>query len=160
MEEFNGIPALTFLKEMGLMESDEELALLSIPISVHRPSGEYRTLVMQGIVEDKKIICHADVPAGSVISMGSINHEEVVASVKGLVKEIPKDASGTLIFSCYVRSLALGLDTEAEAAHLYENIKTPFLFAYSGGEFCPVNEHTGRRVNAFLNASIVGCFFK
>ncbi|MDR2400213.1 MAG: FIST C-terminal domain-containing protein [Deferribacteraceae bacterium] len=160
LEEFNGIPALTFLKEMGLIESDEGLALLSIPISVHRPSGEYRTLVMQGIADKRKIICHADVPAGSVISMGSVNHEDVIASMKRLEKEIPKDASGALIFSCYVRSLALGLDTEAEAAHLAENIKSPFLFAYSGGEFSPVNEHTGRRVNAFLNASIVGCFFK
>jgi hypothetical protein len=160
LEEFNGTPAVTFLKEIGLIEKDEELALLSIPICIHKPGGEYRTLVMQGVANAEHIICHSEVPPGSVISIGNINHEDVVSSMKTLAREIPENSCGAILYSCYIRSLALGLDTEAEAAFLAEHVKSPFLFAYSGGEFCPINGQTGRRSNAFLNASIVGCFFK
>jgi hypothetical protein len=159
LEEFNGTPAVTFLREIGLIDKAEEIALLSIPICVHRPGGEYRTLVMQGVANSEHIVCNAEVPVLSVISIGSINPEDVVSSMKKLAKEIPKDG-GAIIFSCYIRSLALGLDTDAEASYLVKNIKHPFLFAYSGGEYTPVNERTGRRSNAFLNASIVGCFLK
>jgi hypothetical protein len=160
LEEFNGTPAVAFLKEIGLIEKNDELALLSIPICIHKPGGEYRTLVMQGVANAEHIICHSDVPVGSVISIGNINHEDVIASMETLAREIPENSSGAILYSCYIRSLALGLDTEAEAAFLAKNIKHPFLFAYSGGEFCPINEQTGRRSNTFLNASIVGCFFK
>jgi hypothetical protein len=114
---------------------------------------------MQGIVDSDHIVCQADIPAGSIISLGSINHDDVVASLKELAKDIP-DHSGAIIFSCFVRSLVLGLDTEAETAYLAENLKTPFMFAYSGGEYCPITENTGRRSNAFLNASLTACFFK
>jgi hypothetical protein len=160
LEEFNGTPAVTFLKEIGLIEKDEEIALLSIPICIHKPGGEYRTLVMQGLANAEHIICHSDVPPGSVISIGNINHEDVISSMETLAREIPKNSCGAILFSCYIRSLALGLDTEAETAYLAKHIKSPFIFAYSGGEFCPINEQTGRRSNTFLNASIVGCFFK
>jgi hypothetical protein len=158
--EFNNVPALTFLKDMGLVEGLDDIELLIIPICVLKPGGGHRTLVMQGIVDSDHVVCQAEIPPGSIISLGSISHDDVIASMKNLAKEIPDDNSGAIIFSCFVRSLVLGLDTEAETAYLAENLKNPFMFAYSGGEYCPVTENTGRRSNAFLNVSITACFFK
>jgi len=56
------------------------------------------------------------------------------------------------------RYLILGADTTAEAEKVIEAAgNTQYLFAYSGGEICPLPDENGTLKNMYHNYTVVFC---
>jgi hypothetical protein len=64
-----------------------------------------------------------------------------------------------LIASCITRNFILGWDNMAEIELIQSSLgkKSPFLFVYVAGEFCPVYDADGKSINRFHNTTLISC---
>ena len=70
-----------------------------------------------------------------------------------------KQTRAFFFFSCALRGFALNLDGTAEIARVEEILgsSVPYLFAYAGGEICPLYAKNGKTLNRFHNVTAIGC---
>jgi hypothetical protein len=158
LREINDTPAADFLEKLGIVNGKiSELSLLMHPLCVKGPDCQKALRVMRFINEDGSIGCHADLEEGSTFSVGLIENVDILNSMVRFYDEfISSKKENFIIFSCAIRSLALGLNFDEEMVYFSQKIDKAFLFAYSGGEFCP----TQNGKNFYFNASIVSCGFE
>jgi hypothetical protein len=103
-------------------------------------------------------------PINSTLGIGSLNADDVMDGTEYVVRESLKNSSGCgclLLYSCIVRNFVLGYDNGAEIEKVQScgGNEIPYLFAYSGGEICPVYTQGGQLVNRFHNMRAVSCIF-
>jgi hypothetical protein len=158
LKEINDTPAADFLEKLGIVNGKiSEISLLMHPLCVKATDCQKVIRVMRFINEDGSIGCHADLEEGSTFSVGLIENVDILNSmVRFFDENLSSKNENFIIFSCAIRSLALGLNFDEEMLYFSKKINKAFLFAYSGGEFCPTQN--GR--NCFFNASIVSCGFE
>jgi len=83
---------------------------------------------------------------------------DVLSTTEKTLSSLAEKDSTVLIYSCMGRYLALGADNNAEAGKVGEICgDSPYLFAYSGGEVCPMPDEEGKLKNIFHNYTIVFC---
>ncbi|MDR2400214.1 MAG: FIST C-terminal domain-containing protein [Deferribacteraceae bacterium] len=157
LKELDGKPAATFLREAGVIHDGiDALSLLSLPLCSEKGGKVSHIWIMDTVHDNGDIVCHTDISEGKTISVGLMEQNHILNSVtKFLEENIEGKNKNFIIFSCAVRSIALGFNYDAEVAFVSQKTNTPYLFAYSGGEYCPTSHG-----NNFLTASIVSCGFE
>jgi len=158
----NNEPALSFIKELGLLQSDEQGIVLAIPLVIgdHEP----KVIIMHGIGPAGELICSVSVQVGAVLNIGAITVNNVLESAKVLVQNIKENGTGAglLIFSCFLRNVVLGGNSREEIELIQEELgdyPNPYLFLYSGGEICPQCTNSGENVNRHYQYALIACQF-
>ncbi|MDR2179260.1 MAG: FIST C-terminal domain-containing protein [Synergistaceae bacterium] len=168
LQTINGKPVTEYLKEIGLT-SDEEGTIIGIntfPFIVDYNDGTMpivRAIFAQ--TPEGYAVCGGDIPVGAVLSVGSMNADEVVATTMESLSDAlaSQNIHCILIFSCVGRYFSLGYNPMREIDKTRDLLKgtgIPYQFTYSGGELCPVYErerHDDSVVNRNHNNTIVIC---
>jgi hypothetical protein len=89
-------------------------------------------------------LCGGDIPEGATLSVGQIDGDEVIATTSEALMDaiVSGGASCFLMFSCVGRYFILDYKQTAEMDLVREMMgrtDIPYMFAYSGGELCPVS---------------------
>jgi hypothetical protein len=161
----NNKPAISFLKELGLMQDSTESFVSAIPLIVEDDEGQNpRVVVVQNITSDGTLICSRQVPAGKLLKIGASTADMVLTGAKTLFQSIAEggDRAGLLVFSCFLRSVTLGGGAIAEAQLLQQALGSnsgPWLYLNSGGELCPTYADSGEIVNQALQYALIACQF-
>jgi hypothetical protein len=158
LKEINNAPAAGFLEKIGIVQGDiNEISLLMHPLCIKTSDCQKIIRVMRSVNEDGSILCHGDLEEGTSLSIGLIESRDILNSMVRFYDEfISSKNENFIIFSCAIRSIALGLNFDEEALYFSKKIDKAFLFAYSGGEYCP--SPAGK--NGYFNASIISCGFE
>lgn len=161
LQRVNDISAVEYMQSLGLVQNGKLSDASSIPFMIDIPESEY-PLVRNTLDAnpDGSVVCSGRIPQGSMLSIGSIDYEEVLQTSRSAIeKAIFHRSSGLLMFSSAGRCYALELDFEAEILIMRETIQNmiPYLFAYTGGQFCPVPNRDGKMVNRFHNGTLIIC---
>ncbi|MDR2459454.1 MAG: FIST C-terminal domain-containing protein [Deltaproteobacteria bacterium] len=159
--EVNGNPFKDFITSMGLVAKNIMVSLNTNPIIVYDPKlDKYSPRVASKVLNDNGYVFNGPMPQGSTLSVRMIDEGEIFDSAKEVFSKVTKvpGALGALFFSCYSRQLNLSYNEMNEIKLLSSTLEKeniPWLFAYSGGEFCPREEEDGTWKNRFLNLSAV-----
>jgi hypothetical protein len=158
LKEINDAPAAEFLEKFGIIRGKiREISLLMYPLCLKTPDSQKVIRIMRFINEDGGIGCHAGLEEGSTFSIGLIEKVDISNSMVHFYEEfLSSKNKNFIIFSCAIRGLALGLNFDEEMIYFSQKIDKEFLFAYSGGEFCPAQD--GK--NTYSNAAIICCGFE
>jgi hypothetical protein len=161
MISVNNIPAAEYMEKIGLIIEARPDLLFAFPFAIDPGGNAPRQLfIIYAINDDGSMTCSVNTPAGSVIYIGSPDSGEVINTAKNItavVKEIKGEAA--LIFSCFSRSVILA-NPRDEMEAIQEELgdsALPYVFAYSGGEICPVCSEKGGLANQYHNYSIIAC---
>jgi len=163
LHRVNDMPLLSYLETLGLAESNSVETAKIIPFVVDYNDGT--TPVVRGIYRftpDGSAMCGGLMPKGSTLSVGSLDHDDVISSTRTLIQTIRKESNPKvmLVMSCICRGWTLGMDVLAEMETVEEESgEIPFMFSYSGGEICPVYNEGGKTFNRFHNYTCVICTF-
>jgi hypothetical protein len=157
LKELNKTAAAQFLKEAGIIhEAIDGLSLLTMPLCVENSFHSGYIRIMHFINNDGSIYCHSDLEEGQTASIGIIEHRDIIDSALKFSDDFAAKNGSAIIFSCGVRSIALGLNYDSEVSIISEKANSDYLFAYSGGEYCPSPSGD----NNFLTACIAACRFE
>jgi hypothetical protein len=161
----NNIPADSFIREIGLIQANENNGVSALPLVINYNDGtDPCVVVMRGITADGALITSRHLRVGGVLNIGSITANDVLESAKTLLQDIKKTGggSGLIIFSCFLRNIVLGGNSMAEIDLVQKELGSfpgPYLFLYSGGEFCPKYTESGGTVNRYYQYALVACQF-
>ncbi|MCL2066953.1 MAG: FIST C-terminal domain-containing protein [Treponema sp.] len=163
LKEVNGFPIIEYMETLGLANGGKISDVLhSVPFILdYTGEGIPVSRVLLSWSKDGYGICGGLMPEGTKFSLGTWDKDDVVNTTVRTIKSIlaEKGISTLLLYSCLARSYALGTDISAETEKVNENIgdKVPFIFAYSGGEICPL--HDAANTNSFHNNTVIACAF-
>jgi hypothetical protein len=167
IKEVNGLPIMSYMETLGLASNGRLCDSFysvphSIPFILDYTGQDVRvSRVLVSWNEDGYGVCGGLVLKGAQLSIGTWNKSDVIATTIRTINSIllGKNASTLLLYSCLSRIYALGPDIllEAEKANAIIVDRISYLFAYSGGEICPVNNTTN--ANSFHNNTIIACVF-
>jgi hypothetical protein len=163
LKEVNNIPALQYIRSVGLVQDEQITELFAIPIIVNRKNHIPFACTITTVLAEDQIVCGRAMPKGATLSLNPIDSDFVIDAMKNITKDINENKpKGVLLFSCFVRSLTLGVDFDSEfrvARNSLLKTATSFMVAYSGGEICPVVTGDGKLKNSFHNVAVVCCAF-
>jgi hypothetical protein len=158
----NNIPASEFMNRIGIVAKDQLDVISGFPILIDNHDGAgMRPNAIHGIEKGGVLRCGATITTGAALKLGSMIREDVLRSTEHLIASIKQEnrRNGHLIFSCYGRSIVLVDLTDETAICRGQMEGQSYLFAYSGGEFCPVYDGEGGVHNYFHQYSIVSASF-
>ncbi len=168
LQAVNNEPVLKYLLSLGLEKNEDGSisGVNSFPFIIDMNDGtEPVVRAAFAITPDGSAVCGGNIPVGSVISVGTLDGSEVVATADKRMQEVLSSGnySGMLVFSCVGRYLALGYEFAAEMEKIH-SILSPsgilYTMAYSGGELCPVyNTVSGSVANKNHNDTLIICAF-
>ena len=161
LHRVNDMPLLNYLETLGLADSSSVDTAKIVPFIVDYNDGT--TPVVRGIYRftpEGSAMCGGLMPLHSTLSVGYIDHDDVVSSTKELIQTIMTESKPQmmLVISCICRGWALGMDVLAEMEIVEEESQgVPYLMSYSGGEICPVYNEKRQTFNRFHNYTCVIC---
>ena len=163
LKEVNGLPVYDYLETLGMVSNGKiRDGLLSIPLILNYTGGERP--IARGLLavnEEGYGVCGGLMSEGSKLAIGAWDKEDVVRTTLQTIENALSDESinAFFMYSCIVRNMVLETDIFAEAHNAGEAIadRIPYLFAYAGGEICPVGDTT--YTNYFHNNTFIGCAF-
>jgi len=161
--EVNNIPMPQFLESVGLAKDGVIAASINtFPFVLDYNDGTPAiTRAALGVTPEGYCVCGGLVPMGTTLSVSTFDRADVLSSAAQALDKVLSVGEGRvlLMFSCIGRNNSLGADTDAEMALVRERLDTrlPYLFVYSGGEFCPVQGADGRETNRFHNDTLTAC---
>jgi hypothetical protein len=162
--EVNNIPVMQYFETLGLAKNGQFIGSCSeIPIVVDFNDGiKPVTRTILALLPNGQLVCGGAVPENCSLTVGNINKADVLETFSQAAEDLLADKQdGILLFSCAGRNFALGLDNLAELKTVLEKFTDQsFMFAYSGGEICPVKTADGTLKNRFHNVSLISCSFK
>jgi len=159
----NNKPAASFLREVGLLHDDKSAYTHAIPLVIEGSDGvNPEVVVVQDIDSQGTLICSKHVPVGGILNIGAITDDHILESAKTLIQEIKQDegGAGIFIFSCLLRSVALGGGAAAEVELIQRELSGypgSYLYLNSGGELCPQYVKPGKTANQALQYAIIAC---
>jgi hypothetical protein len=163
LKEVNNIPAMKYIHSIGLAQDEKLTELFAIPLLVHKEGYIPLACTIINVLDESRIVCGRSVPQGATLSISPIDYDFVMDTMKNItIDVVEKEPKGVLIFSCFVRSLMLGVNSDSEfkvARNFLLKTDTSFMIAYSGGEICPVETGDGTLKNSFHNVAVVCCAF-
>jgi hypothetical protein len=162
----NNIPAVEYMKEIGIIKKDIVAAPVAFPIMADPCDGtEPKLLIFSKLDSDGSMICISNVPADCSLVIGFPTDDMVLKTAQDLANAVIRSEplqNGALFFSCFSRNMALS-DPESEMESIrkcMEGSSLPFLFIYSGGEICPwKKDDGGGLLNNFNIYALVACTF-
>lgn len=163
LKEVNGIPAVEYMRSLGLTNSDGQIEGPStIPFVVNFNDGTkpvIRAIFAQ--TPEGYAVCGGGMPVNSTLSIGSIDAKDVLDTTFSMCYNISvlEENHAVLLFSCIGRNYALGINTKAELEMAEQALgsSVAYQFAYSGGEICPLYDSDGILKNRFHNDTIIAC---
>jgi hypothetical protein len=163
--DINNMPAISFVKELGLFQESKHSVSIAFPLVVDYHDGtDPQVVVMYSISPEGALICGTHVQVGGTLKIGVINADYVLASARDMIQAVKKtgNQAGFLMFSCFLRSVVLRGNSLAEIELFQKEIggfSSPYLFLYSGGEICPRYMESGETVNRFYQFALIACQF-
>jgi hypothetical protein len=163
----NDMKVVDYFASIGFEEERITLSSAVIMYVVDKHDGTKPAyIVAYGLTPEGNIFTQAAMPEGASLSLGVLSSDDVITSAFPLFRTVaddPKtpDSGAILMYSCLTRYISLGANTFAEiesASSMFD--ENSYLFAYSGGEICPVKNDAGGYVNRFHNYSCVICVLK
>lgn len=163
LQEVNDIPIVQYMQSLGLAPNGEIEGINAIPFLIDYGDGAPPVArAIFALTPDGHAVCGGDMPVGSTLLVGSIDYDDVVATTAAMMRTVRAHGGAALLYSCIIRSIALGVESLAEMETVQAELgeETPFQFCVSGGELCPVLDAEGRLINRFHNDTIVACIFE
>ncbi|MDR2175290.1 MAG: FIST C-terminal domain-containing protein [Synergistaceae bacterium] len=160
LKTVDDIPIAEYLEKFGLAEKGRLRWKSSIPLLVDRGDGSRPTsVVILDQTPEGYVRMGASVPLNSTIRIGSIDRGDVLESVSDITGIAGRETGAFLFFSCALRGFTLDLDGTTERDRVRETLgdSVPYLFAYTGGEICPLYVQGGQTINRFHNMTAIGC---
>ncbi|MDR0597614.1 MAG: FIST C-terminal domain-containing protein [Treponema sp.] len=158
----NSIPAVEFMEKLGIISKNKINAVYGFPLLIDNHDGRGPKSCAIHSIEDGGVLrCGSAIVEGATLKLVSQMQEEVLHNSEQLAESIKKEGGkkNHLIFSCFGRSVPLvDMKDEMELFQKYLG-KMPYVFIYSGGEFCPVRSEQGGICNCFLQFSIISASF-
>jgi hypothetical protein len=169
LKTINNISVEDYLLSLGLTKGENGAitGVNSYPFIVDYGDGATPVVrIMFAITPEGYAVCGGDIPEGAILSVGSIDGNEVVKATGDRLREIAADGKPDviLIFSCIGRYFSLGYDNDRETAAVKKSLDAagvPFSMTYSGGEICPTYTTEGAKTmtNRFHNDTFAACAF-
>jgi hypothetical protein len=164
----NGRPIVDYLVKLGLRKNPDGSipGINAFPFVVDYNDGTLPVVrVMFALTPEGAAVCGGDIPQGATISVGHIDADEVLSTTRSVLSGTVTrgDNACLLMFSCVGRYFALGHEPAAEMELVREMMnenEIPYMFAYSGGEICPVGQkegESGELTNRNHNDTLVLC---
>ena len=163
VKEVDGYPIIEYMENMGLAEKGKVSDVLhSVPFILdYAGEGIPVSRVLLSWSEDGYGVCGGLMPEGTNFSLGTWDKSDVLGTTVQTIKNILKNEniSTLILHSCLARSYSLGTELLAETETVNKTVddNTPYIFGYSGGEFCPVRDTANS--NSFHNNTIIACAF-
>ena len=160
----NNRPALSFLKDMGFFQDGMYESILVYPLVVEYPNNEINVVVLQDISPEGHLMCSRKVQTGGILNLGAVTADSVFESARAIAQSLKNDNSGRgfIMFSCFLRNVALGGSSLAEFELVYKELDGypgSWLFINSGGEICPGYTEKGELENRFHQYALIACQF-
>lgn len=163
--KINNAPAKKYLEKIGLVdEGNSKEIIQSIPLAIDYKDGTTPQVTsLYGLTDDGAVITGNEFPPGGIIVAGSLINEDVLKTTSNLIHDILKqeNKNALFLFSCISRNAVLNhpmaeIDTIKK---LLATSNIPYLFAYSGGEICPLYTTVEKQktVNRYHSYSIIAC---
>lgn len=161
LKEVNNMPVVSYLETLGI-EKDKQVAGANvIPFIVDYNDGTKPVVrAIFATTEEGYSVCGGAMPVNATLSIGSIDHADVLAATEKMASEILKHKFDfALIFSCVGRFFVQGADFLSEMNKLNDSLKNKrtYQMCYSGGEICPMVSSSGKIYNRFHNYTMVVC---
>ena len=163
LKEVNGLPIIKYMENMGLAENGKVSEVLhSVPLILdYDDEGIPVSRVILAWGENGYGMCGGLMPKGTKFSLGTWDKSDVLNTTVRTIESILKNenVSTLLLYSCLARSYSLGTEHLAETEKVNETVpeRVPYIFAYSGGEICPVKNTAN--ANSFHNNTVIACVF-
>lgn len=163
LKEVNGLSLYDYLETWGMASNGKvKEGLNSIPLMLDYTSGAKPvSKVLIYVNEEGYGVCGGLMPEGATMSIGAWDREDVVNTCVQTVKRILQDGNVNVLFvySCLGRNFALGADIMAEVEQANAEVanRVPYMFAYAGGEICPIRNVEDS--NRFHNNTVIACAF-
>jgi hypothetical protein len=152
IREIDGIPALDYLVEKGIITGDHPSGMAEIatvPLVISFPHGGKAPCMLLGTVDGTKHIRAARGIAKDIkVSFSLMDARGVAGNIRTLFDEIIENDYNDIIFFCSAsqawamgaNNLAMLEEIDRLAKEYEETAKTPlrYMVAYSGGEYCPI----------------------
>jgi hypothetical protein len=155
----NNRPAIEFLESLGTVSIEKMNIFYAFPLLVDNHDGAGpKPCGIYDAEEGGILRCGRLINTGATIKIINVVQEQVFRSSARFLDVIKKENSGKnhLIFSCFGRSMPL-VDLKDELNLFQKHLKgIPYVFIYSRGEFCPVEENGGicNRFHQFCIVSV------
>jgi hypothetical protein len=161
LQTVNNMPAVNYLESIGFVKNGDVTGLASMPFIIQLEDGSVIVRAAISASEGGGVILCGAAPVNSTLALAPMSQEDVINSTAAKVQEALEKAGGRgiLMYSCAARNWALGVQSMAEHEKVKEciGLKTPYQFAYSGGEIFPSFLDNGKVVNHLQNDSLIIC---
>ncbi|MDR1626719.1 MAG: FIST C-terminal domain-containing protein [Spirochaetia bacterium] len=158
----NNMSAAKFMEQTGVICAENTDSIYAFPLLIDNHDGAgLKPCAMYDIEEDGALRCGCAFSPGATLQLANQVRESVLHSSEQIAESIKRESTGNghLVFSCFGRSAPL-VDLKDEMRLFQKHLReTPYLFIYSGGEFCPVYDGRGGIRNEFHQFSIVSISF-
>jgi hypothetical protein len=154
----NNMPAFEFMEKAGILSAGTANAVYGFPLMINNNDGTGpKTCAVHSVEEGGVLRCGSAVARGATLKIVNQMQREVLRSSEQLIETVKTggDTKIHLIFACFGRSAPL-LDLRDEMSLFQKNMQgISYVFAYSGGEFCPLYDGQGKTHNHFHQYSII-----
>lgn len=167
VHEINGVRAIDYFERVGLaVEGVLRQGVDFVPflMTLKNENGlEQRPFVRALIRFDQQgsAICRGTMYEGATFTIASNSGSDVIDATLGTIEQVNHhaDARAVLVFSCIVRRMTFGADSQLELMRVKQAIHPgiPFMMSYSGGEIAPAAMNGGQAMNRFHNYSFIVC---
>jgi len=155
----NGKTPREYFNEFGMTENELSVGMGFIPLVVDHDDGTKPIArAVFTITPEGYAVCGGVMPVNKTLTLARIDRDDVTDTTESILKPLITKDSGLLSYSCLARYLALGINNRAEAEKVIDIAgDSPFIFAYTGGEICPLPDADGKLKNYFHNYTNVFC---
>lgn len=165
LQAVNGVSVTEYLLSIGLSKDENGTiaGINSFPIIVDYNDGTSPVArAMFALTPEGYAVCGGDIPVGATLSIGEFDALEIQDTAKKTLQKVLEESGKSifLMYSCVGRYFAQGENPTVEAEGLRDIMQAanlPYLFAYSGGELCPVYGHDGAVSNRNHNNTLIIC---
>ena len=155
----NGKNAMEYLGEIGFTKEQISTGLGVIPLVVDYMDG--RKPVVRAVftlTPEGYVVCGGEMPVNATLGIGHVDMADVLETTNAALRTLVDKDSVILCYSCIARHLVLGMNDTLEAEKVIELTGgSRYLFAYTGGEICPLPDASGKLRNVYHNFTIVFC---
>jgi hypothetical protein len=155
----NGKTALEYFEEIGLAKENLASGVGVIPLVIdYMDSTRPVARAVFALTPDGYAVCGGEMPVDATFSIGKIDMSDVLSTTEAALNSLTHKDGVILGYSCMARYLVQGASYTAEAQKVNSVAgETPYLFACSGGEICPLPDSDGNLKNYFHNYTTVFC---
>jgi hypothetical protein len=159
----NNMPAAEFMEKIGIISTNNKInAFYAFPLLIDNHDGAGpNPYAVHAVGDDGVLNCGSALTTGATLQLVNQLQENVFRSSGQIAETLKKEDGGKnhLIVSCFGRSMPL-VDLRDEMRLFQKQLEgMPYLFIYSGGEFCPIYDKQSGMRNGFYQFSVISVSF-